>query len=155
MGSAQPGPTLAEKLSQLVATVHEPGRGPYSTREIADAINLRHGRSVISHSTVANLLSGKQTNPTKAVLELLAEFFHVPVAYFFDDATAAEVSADLQLIAALRDAGVREVALRVAGLDDDARHAITTMIDALYGVRRQPSAHGSQHADTAGGDDAG
>jgi transcriptional regulator with XRE-family HTH domain len=126
-----PGRTLAQKLDSLVRTVHEPGRGPYSTREIADAINQRRGAQVISHSTVANLLSGKQTNPTKAVLELLAEFFGVPISYFFDDAMAARLGAELELVAALRDAGVRDLALRVAGLDDDARRAVVTMIDAL------------------------
>jgi transcriptional regulator with XRE-family HTH domain len=135
----QSGQTLAQKLDNLVRTVHEPGRGPYSTREIADAINQRHGEQVISHSTVANLLSGKQTNPTKAVLELLAEFFRVPTAYFFDDAMATRLGAELELVAALRDAGVRDLALRVAGLDDDARQAVLAMIDALQKMRGRTS----------------
>jgi transcriptional regulator with XRE-family HTH domain len=134
-----PGRTLAQKLDSLVRTVHEPGRGPYSTREIADAINQRRGAQVISHSTVANLLSGKQTNPTKAVLELLAEFFGVPISYFFDDAMAARLGAELELVAALRDAGVRDLALRVAGLDDDARRAVVTMIDALQKMQGRGS----------------
>ena len=140
MAETRPDPTLAQKLDTLVRKVHEPGRGPYSTREIADAINRRHGEQVISHSTVANLVSGKQTNPTKTVLELLAEFFRVPVSYFFDDATAATLTADLELVAALRDAGVRDVALRLADLDDDARQAVLTMIDALQTMqsRRSP-----------------
>jgi len=129
------GRTLAQKFEGLVRTVHEPGRGPYSTREIADAINQQRGAQVISHSTVANLLSGKQTNPTKSVLELLAAFFRVPVAYFFDDAMADKISSELELIAALRDAGVRDVALRVAGLEDDARQAISAMIDALQRIQ--------------------
>jgi transcriptional regulator with XRE-family HTH domain len=136
---SNPGRTLAQKLDNLVRTVHEPGRGPYSTREIADAINQRHGAQVISHSTVANLLSGKQTNPTKAVLELLAEFFGVPISYFFDDAMAARLGAELELVAALRDAGVRDLALRVAGLDDDARRAVVTMIDALQKMQGRGS----------------
>ena len=131
MAETQPRSTLAQKLDALVRAVHEPARGPYSTREIADAINRRHGEQVISHSTVANLLSGKQTNPTKMVLELLSEFFRVPVSYFFDDRTAAKLTAELELVAALRDAGVRDVALRLADLDDDARQAILTVIDAL------------------------
>jgi transcriptional regulator with XRE-family HTH domain len=88
---------------------------------------------------VANLLSGKQTNPTKAVLELLAEFFRVPTAYFFDDAMATRLGAELELVAALRDAGVRDLALRVAGLDDDARQAVLAMIDALQKMRGRTS----------------
>jgi transcriptional regulator with XRE-family HTH domain len=144
VADTQQGRTLAQRLDDLVRTVHEPGRGPYSTREIADAINQRHGEQVISHSTVANLLSGKQTNPTKAVLELLAGFFRVPTSYFFDDAMADRLGAELELVAALRDAGVRDLALRVAGLDDDARRAVMTMIDALQKLQgrgsRQPLA---------------
>jgi transcriptional regulator with XRE-family HTH domain len=142
VADTQPGRTLAQKLDDLVQTVHEPGRGPYSTREIAEAINRQQGAQVISHSTVANLLSGKQTNPTKAVLELLAEYFRVPMAYFFDDTMAAKLKAELELVAALRDAGVRDVALRVAGLDDDARRAVITMIDALQQMQgRGPRQH--------------
>lgn len=139
MADNDPGHSLARKLDDLVRTVHEPGRGPYSTREIAEAINQRHGEQVISHSTVANLLSGKQTNPTKAVLELLAEFFRVPIAYFFDDVMTARLAAELELVAALRDAGVRDLALRVAGLDDDARQALRTMIDALQKMQGRGS----------------
>jgi transcriptional regulator with XRE-family HTH domain len=84
-------------------------------------------------------LSGKQTNPTKAVLELLAEFFRVPTAYFFDDIMAARLGAELELVAALRDAGVRDLALRVAGLDNDARQAVMTMIDALQKMQGRGS----------------
>ena len=35
---------------------------------------------------------------------------------FFDDAAAARIDAELELLAALRDAGVRELALRAYGL---------------------------------------
>lgn len=140
MAVAQPRRTLAQKLESLVRTVHEPGRGPYSTREIADAINHRHGAQMISHSTVANLLSGKQTNPTMAVLELLAEFLRVPTSYFFDDALADRMDKELELVAALRDAGIRDLALRAVGLDDDARQAVRAMIDALqHGQARHRS----------------
>ena len=35
---------LAQRLNHLFVTVHPAGRGPYTLREVADAINRRGGR---------------------------------------------------------------------------------------------------------------
>lgn len=131
------GPTLADRLGRLFTTVHPAGRGPYTDREVADAINQRYGEKRIDRSYVWMLRTGQRDNPTKKHLEALAEFFDVPVAYFFDDAAASRIDAELDLIVAFRDSGVKRIALRVAGLDEDACEAVVTMIDVLQRMRGQ------------------
>jgi transcriptional regulator with XRE-family HTH domain len=130
-----PASSLADRLGRLFATVHPPNRGPYTDREVADAINEKYGEKRIDRSYVWMLRTGQRDNPTKKHLEALAEFFSVPASYFFDDAAAARIDAELELIAAFRDNGVRRVALRVAGLDDDAREAVVAMIDVIQKMR--------------------
>jgi hypothetical protein len=64
-------------------------------------------------------------------LEALAGFFGVPVAYFFDDEIASQLAPQLNLLAALRDSSVRDIALRVAELSPDSLDAIRGMIEQV------------------------
>jgi hypothetical protein len=101
-GSAERG-ALADRLDRLIATVHPAGRGPYTLREIADAINAEAG-----------------------------------TGYFSDEATAEEASQQLEVLAALRDVGVRSVALRAAGLSQSSLAAVHAVIEnarRLEGLR--------------------
>lgn len=122
--------TLAEKLDHLFATVHPAGRGPYSNEEVAAAIQDKGGPT-ISGTYIWLLRKGQRDNPTKKHLEALSDFFGVPPAYFFDDDTAAQLGPQLDLLAALRDASVREIALRVAELSPDSVDAIRGMIEQV------------------------
>ena len=49
--------------------------------------------------------------------------------YFFDDEIADRLDADLELLVAMRDPAVREVALRAAGLSPESLAAIAALID--------------------------
>ncbi len=62
-------------------------------------------------------------------LEGLAAFFGVPVGYFFREELAALVDAQLELATALRDVPVRHIALRAAGLSDEALSNIAQIIE--------------------------
>jgi transcriptional regulator with XRE-family HTH domain len=129
---------LADRLNRLFETVHPPGRGPYSNEEVARAIRAEGGD--ISRAYLSYLRNGDRDNPTLQHLEALARFFGVPAAYFFDDNVTAETDAQLEIVAALRDAGVRSVAMRVAGLSPKGLLAVTAMIEevrALEGLPRE------------------
>ncbi|MEE1739807.1 helix-turn-helix domain-containing protein [Streptomyces sp. BE147] len=123
------GRTLASKLEHLFETVIPPGRGPYGTEEVAQAITAS-GAS-ISGSYVWLLRKGQRDNPTMRHLQGIADFFGVPAAYFFDEQVAADVDADLGLLVALRDAGVQNVALRAAGLSSKSLHSISEVIERV------------------------
>jgi len=55
----------------------------------------------------------------------------VPATYFFDDDTAARVDSQLALATALRDAGVRDVVLRLSSLDDANRRSLVRIIQEI------------------------
>jgi transcriptional regulator with XRE-family HTH domain len=129
--------TLADRLSHLFAVVHPSGRGPYSDQEVAEAINAKHGKS-IDRTYIWSLRTGRRDNPSMRHLEVLAEFFGVPVGYFFDDALSEEVAEEIALVAKLRDSGVQKIALRIAELDEQSREAVSEMLDMIVRLRASP-----------------
>jgi transcriptional regulator with XRE-family HTH domain len=135
--------TLADRLRHLVDTVHPPGRGPFSYREIAEGIGQKQqsDERAISHTAIADLCTGRSANPQKSTLELLAGFFNVPVAYFFDQVIEEQQNKQMELIAALRDSRAHQVALRLNGLSPKSMDLVTDMINRvreLEGLKDEP-----------------
>lgn len=129
--------TLAAKLNHLFRTVHPRDGGEYSFEEIAEALRVS-GKPTISATYIWQLRKGIRDNPTKRHLEALAEFFGVPPAYFFDDAAAERIDAELALLTAIRDSSVRQLALRAAGLSPKSLNAITEMIERVRELEGLP-----------------
>ncbi len=75
------------------------------------------------------LRKGLRDNPTKKHLEALADFFGGPPEHFFDEDAVERIDAELDLLASMRDADVRHVALRASGLSTQTLKAITDMIE--------------------------
>ncbi|MGE0544381.1 MAG: XRE family transcriptional regulator [Dehalococcoidia bacterium] len=133
--------TLAERLNHLFNTIHPRDRGEYSFEEVADAIRARGGPT-ISATYLWQLRKGLRDNPTKKHLEALADFFGVSPAYFFNEEAAARIDAELELLAALRDASVRQIALRASGLSPQSLSTIAEMIERVRQLERLPDANG-------------
>jgi transcriptional regulator with XRE-family HTH domain len=129
--------TLAQKLDSLFRTVHPAARGEYSFEEVARAIQARGGPT-ISATYLWQLRKGLRDNPTKKHLEALADFFGVSPAYFFDDEVTARIDAELALLATLRDASVRQLALRAAGLSPESLRTIAEMIERVRQLEGLP-----------------
>lgn len=128
MAEREPASTLADKISKLFAASHRRGERPIKVEEVVETINS-WGGATISPAYLYLLKSGKRDNPGKAHLEALARYFGVSPAYFFDDAIAREVDAQLTLLMAMREAGVAHLALRAAALSPAAREAIAGMVE--------------------------
>lgn len=122
--------TLADKIDALFRIVRRPNREQFSHEEVARACREVTGES-FSTTYLWQLRTGRRDNPTKRHLEALAQFFDVPVAYFFDDDKGAAIAKELELLGALRDAGVRSMALRAVNLSPEAVSTISDMIDVL------------------------
>lgn len=139
--------TLAEKLNYLFSMVTpENKEREYSVREAA--ARMRELGTDMSPSHLSELRRGIKTNPTMRVLQGLADFFQVPVTYFFNDgAVADEVAAELELRVAMRDAAVRDVAFRITGLPEQHRAAIYRLLTGVVheygdaGAGQAPSEH--------------
>jgi len=83
---------LAERLDLLFETVHPAGRGPYTLREAADAINAEAGETIISAAYLSQLRNGKREEPSHSRLAAIARFFGVDVEYFSGSAPAADAA---------------------------------------------------------------
>ena len=147
MADETPSPrrTLAEKIDRLFKTVH-PARGEYTHEEVANAIR-EAGGPTISATYIWQLRKGIRDNPTKRHLEALSSFFGVPPAYFFDDETAARIDAELSLLASMRDASVRQVALRASGLSPESLTAIAEMIERVRKLEGLPDEPPDKHGE--------
>lgn len=122
--------TFGEKLNYLFRHVHPSERGEYSYREVAGGIE-QAGGPTISPTYLMYLRKGQRTNPSLQHVEAIATFFGVPPAYFLDEATTGRVAGEVELVAALQDAGLREVALRMADLSAEGLAAIKDMVDQV------------------------
>ena len=133
-------PSLAEKLERLFQTVHPPGRSPYSNAEVASALQ-RDGGPTVSATYLWQLRKGLRANPTKAHLEALARFFGVNPSYFFDESSKADMDGQLAMLAVMRDAGVRAIALRSSGLSEESLQAIQGMVENARRLEKLPETH--------------
>jgi transcriptional regulator with XRE-family HTH domain len=134
---------LAQRLDQLFRTVHPKGRGPYTPAEVADAINAAAGERVVSATYLWLLRTGERDNPTLRHLTAIARFFGVPPVYFLPDTGANQGALPGEVLAALTDDKVRNLALRAAGLSDRSLQAIADMVDSARAVEGLPSAPGT------------
>ncbi|TDB83993.1 XRE family transcriptional regulator [Micromonospora fluostatini] len=125
-----PGGTLAEKINRLFEVVRRPDREQYRNDEVAAACREATGES-FSATYLWQLRNGRRDNPTKRHLEALAQFFQVPTAYFFDDEQSARIAGELELLGALRDSAVRQIALRAVTLSPEGLDTISDMIEAI------------------------
>jgi transcriptional regulator with XRE-family HTH domain len=136
------GSVIAERLNRLFATVHPAGRGPYTLREVADAVNAEAGESVISAAYLSQLRTGQRGEPSHSRLAAVARFFGVDTDYFAGTEDAEETDRQLEVLVAMRDAGVRSVALRAAGLSEESLAAIRAVIDNARRLEGLPDAPG-------------
>lgn len=135
-GNAAPR-SFVEKLNHLFNAVRDPRGEPYSPEYVSAWLRTNDGPTM-STSYLYMLRKGERDNPTKSHIEALAQFFQVPPAYFFDDELTDRVNAQLDLLAAIRGRGVRDIAMRSAALHDDARQIVTDLLNSLEGFRTRP-----------------
>jgi transcriptional regulator with XRE-family HTH domain len=127
---SEPTKTLAEKIDTLFQVVRRPNREQFSHEEVAKACREATGES-FSATYLWQLRTGRRDNPTKRHLEALAQFFHVPVAYFFAEDESLAIAKELELLGALRDADVRSIALRAVTLSPEGISTVNDMIDVI------------------------
>ncbi|WP_253843192.1 helix-turn-helix domain-containing protein, partial [Mycobacterium colombiense] len=113
------------------------GAAPLSNAAAAAAITKKTGVS-ISPAYLWQLRSGVKRNPTVAHLRAIAEFFGVPASYLIDRNTDPAIEAQLNLLQALRDNGVRDLAARASGLTPQALKSLAAIIDHLRELERLP-----------------
>lgn len=130
MMDGEAAPSLAGKLDLLFRTKHAGGEAEVKYRDVALALAERGGPTV-TETYLYMLRTGRRTNPRVELLSALAGYFEVPLSYFFEDDATGPVSSQLRLLAAMRDAGVDQVALRAADLSPAGRDQLAQLIEQL------------------------
>lgn len=126
--------SLAERINQAFESLHPADRGPYTNSEVAEWFvkNGDPSEPKISVNYLAALRSGQRDNPTLRHVRALARFFEIPASYFIeDDENADEIFADLQFVAAMRDADVRHIAARAMDLEPSMRSWLRDTVSGL------------------------
>ncbi len=129
--------TLADKINKLFQAITDDGR-EHSNEHVAQAISKTG--ITISQSYIWQLRKGKKDNPTMRHLQALANFFGVPVAYFFDDTVAGEVDGKLAQMAAeqasvneaFENGDIKLMAMRAGELSDKGRKQVMDLLDVVY-----------------------
>ncbi|POX43038.1 hypothetical protein C3486_02115 [Streptomyces sp. Ru73] len=132
------GRSLAEKINHLFDAIRGDDGREYTNEYVANAIS-QSGIN-ISMSYVWQLRKGKKDNPTMRHLTGLANFFGVPVAYFFDDSVTGQVDGRLERMAAeqasfedaLGNGDVKLMAMRAGELSDERRKQVMDLLDVVY-----------------------
>lgn len=117
--------SLAEKLDHLFSTCRRTDGKQYTYDDVQKGTG-----GEVSHTYAWKLHKGHAANPGYQKLAALAEFFGVPITYFYDESLESrEYVGDLHLARALRQNGVQQIALRARGLDESAKKNILAMIE--------------------------
>lgn len=122
--------TLAGKLDHLFKTIHPRDRGEYSLQEVCDGIREQGGPGMTA-TYLWQLRTGLRDNPSKAHLEALGRFFGIDPKYFLDSDAADQIDRELELIVAMRDAGIRNLALRASRLTPEALQVALNIIEQV------------------------
>lgn len=139
-GAAPAAPTLGERLTALRATVHPADRGPYTLEEVSEGIRLRG--ETVSPAYLHQLETGKRPNPSLQKLEAIVGFYGVTLAYLFNDRVAREVDEEIALLQAIRDQGVKDIAMRALDLDPEYRRSIARIIGEMGDLQERSARPG-------------
>ena len=121
--------TFAARLNRLFDTVYPPGRGAHTSAEVIAA--LKAEGITMSAPYLSQLRSGNRTNPSSATMAALANFFRIKPAYFTDDEYYEKLDKELSWLAAVREDGVRRIAVQAVGLSAQAQQDIVERVDEL------------------------
>jgi len=133
-------PRLAAQLNHLFNTVPRPGGGLWTNQDAAAAMSA--DGVATSAAYLSQLRTGKRDNLSARHLAAIARLFAVPMDYFFDLELARRIDADLELLAAVRDAGVQSIALRAQGLSPESLAGVADMIEHIRRLEgHQPVGH--------------
>jgi transcriptional regulator with XRE-family HTH domain len=137
---AQQG-VIAHRLNHLWETCQPLGR-PYTLKEAADGINEAAGEQAISMQYLSQLRNGTRAEPAHSKLAAIAHFFGVPVGYFTDEETMRHTDEELRMLRAMRDSGVRDLALRAEGLSPQSMELIRALVEQARRQEGLPDADG-------------
>lgn len=115
--------TFADRLNRVFDAVpcpDEEGGGRYSVAEVAEGVG-------VTRQHLNALLNGTKQRPGWELVQALARFFGVSVIVFDDGPEAENYRAQLDLLGAMQQSGVHEIATRAKNLTAEHRRALAAV----------------------------
>ncbi|MFC8640130.1 XRE family transcriptional regulator [[Kitasatospora] papulosa] len=113
--------------------------GEFSNAFVAETISGYGDESgSLTAAYIGKLRGPAGDNPSIRVVRLLARFFEVPAGYFVEDDVTERIVGQFQLVQHLHDQGVKNLAMRAAGLSPASKEALLKMIDAARALEGLP-----------------
>lgn len=113
--------TFAQRLDHLMRTLPDPDGNSWTNTRMAAVLQ---GLGVSASAPyISQLRSGVKTNPAASYVGAFADALKVPVTYFYAQDTSV-FDREMEIVSAIRDDGVEEVAILARGLGPDAIAAI-------------------------------
>jgi transcriptional regulator with XRE-family HTH domain len=127
---------FAQRLDALFKQFMHPDGREYTYEEVQNGT----GKAVTA-GYIWRLRTGKATNPGYWVIKALGDFFGVAPNYFFENETQASETLSEQVNADLaerfQESSIKDIALRASELDENARHAILSMIECILQAKNK------------------
>ena len=123
---------FAERLNWLFENVLNDEGRPYRNSDVTRG-TAKIGRKV-STTYLSKLRNGEQSNPNWQVVRVLAEFFDVPITFFYEETLSDSYKESLKVAKLLdTDEVSREIATRSVALNKVSKQAILQIITQLSG----------------------
>lgn len=142
MSRASGTASFGELLNYLFATKLKPDGTRYKLREVADATGISIG-------FLSEARHGNKENPPKEFIELLAEFFDVPPAYFFGPLPEQTATLEAALQEVLVKPAMGRILLRAGRYSEVEREMLLDLMDSMeraMGRARQASRTGDNES---------
>ncbi|TDZ86130.1 Nucleoid-associated protein EspR [Mycobacteroides salmoniphilum] len=141
-GSAHPGgeidgSDLAAKVNELFDTMHKKSKAQLSNYAAAKGIEELTKVS-ITPQYLSQIRAGEKTNISVVKLRAIAEYFGIPASYLIESGTDERIKSQLEMLRVFRDAGVVDIATRVAGLSPQALVNVAAIADGLRALEELP-----------------
>ncbi|WP_041944844.1 helix-turn-helix domain-containing protein [Tsukamurella paurometabola] len=139
---------LADRLNSLFESTAS-GSGKCTNNEVARALKDLNPELRVSGAYLSALRSGARARPSVELLVALAEHFGVSVSYFTAQEPAVPLAENYQR--QLNELGVRRIAMRAVGLDEDNLSTVTTVLDHVRKLQGLPPIEGDGDEDVSAG----
>lgn len=136
---AERAPSFADLLNHLFST-HTGAKGrPFSLREVSEGTG---GKLSIAYLSLLRR-GGNVGLPSADKVKALSDFFSVDIGYFLGAEHSAGLSEaiDPELVRALANPQVRDIALRASALTDVERQFIVQMLEHAHGIFSRTPEH--------------
>ena len=131
------GQPLAVRLDRLFRTARPDGKS-WTNDQVAEELKRRNPELRVSGGYLSALRNGGKSHPSIELQQALADFFGVPIAYLTSPSVDADEAQQAAATALVDQVGVRAIALRAIGVQEDSLATIVAVLDNIRALQGLP-----------------